>query len=270
MKTCTLGIVVFVLSGCGAPQSQPVAQPEPPKPAATPTAVPAPPPEPTATATPEAPPAEEPPPAKVEEPPPGSPREKLMRAHFKEAELIRSALISGNVAAANGPADALTSVEGLSKAERSSAAVKAIQSAAKRIRQSPDVPGAAAPFADLGVACGKCHRKGKGPKVELGAPPATDSGLKSRMQQHGWATERLWEGLYVPSDAAWKAGADLLAKNDSIPEEVLKKSGVHARSSAAQLKQLVATASDKKTPEDRAKLYASLLATCSACHAVTK
>ncbi len=271
MKTFTLGIAVFVLSGCGAPQSQPAAPTKEPEPVAPASAVPAPPPEPTASAAPEAPP-EATPPAKVEaaEPPPGSPRAKLMRAHFKEAELVRSALIAGNVAATTGPADVLTKLEGLGKAEQKSAQVKAMQAAAKRIRQSPDVPGAAAAFADLGVACGKCHRKGAGPKPETGEPPAADSSLKSRMRQHAWASERLWEGLYVPSDAAWNAGADLMGKNASFPEEVLKKSGVHARSNAEQLKQLVATAKDKKAPEDRATLYASLLATCAACHAVTK
>lgn len=271
MKTFTFAIAVFVLSGCGAPQSQPAAPTEEPKPAAPPSASQAPAPAPTPSATPEAPPA---PTASAsaapEEPPPGSPKEKLMRGHFKEAEQIRAALIRGKVAATAAPADALTNLDALSKNEQKSAPAKAMQTAAKSIRQSVDVPGAAAAFADLGVACGKCHRKGAGPKLQTGEPPKADSSLKSRMQQHAWATERLWEGLYVPSDAAWKTGAELLLKNATFPEEVLKKNGVHARSSAEQLKQLIDKAGEQKAPEDRAKLYASLLATCAACHAVSK
>lgn len=194
-----------------------------------------------------------------------------MRAHFKEAELIRNAVITGRLAAATSPADALTKMEGMGKLPAKSAPlIAAMKSAAKRIGTSPDIPATAAAIADVGVACGGCHKLGGGPKADASAAPAADATLKGRMRRHAWATERLWEGLYVPSDSAWKAGADLLAGADPFPEEILKSGGVHARSSAQELKSLVATANDQKKPEDRAKLYASLLATCSSCHMATR
>jgi hypothetical protein len=266
MKTRMAGIAVIALAGCGTPPAQP---------AEAPAATQAPPTAPTPT---EKPPATEQkaevapepaPTAKAEEPPPGSPREKLMRAHFKETEQIRTAIITGKLTAAVGPAKTLASME-VKEAmpAKGRTFVTAMQAAAKRIGESPDAASLAAATADLGVACGGCHRLGAGPKPKVDAAPAAGDTMKSRMVRHAWATERLWEGLYAPSDAAWTAGAGALS-SDPFPEEVLKKGGVHARSGAVRMKELVATAGAQKKPEDRAKLYASLLETCFGCHSAT-
>lgn len=126
--------------------------------------------------------------------------------------------------------------------------------------------GAAALVADIGLACGSCHRVAGGPKLTLGSPPpAADTSVKTRMKRHIWAVERLWEGVYAPSDASWKAGVDALA-GDQFPKEVLDKGGVHARSAATRFTTLVAGAGTKKKAEERGALYASLLGTCSSCH----
>ncbi|HEY0462667.1 MAG TPA: hypothetical protein VGC79_00590 [Polyangiaceae bacterium] len=85
------------------------------------------------------------------------------------------------------------------------------------------------------------------------------------MARHSWAVERLWEGLYVPSSAAWKSGAKAL-QEDPFPEEVLKRGGVYARSAAKDFRAVVAQAPAKETPRERAALYAGLLGTCASCH----
>lgn len=200
----------------------------------------------------------------------GTPRERLMRAHFKETAAIRTAVIRGALSDAVAPAAALAKMDGLGKVQASwKPAVDVLQDAARKIGQSPDIPGASAAVADIGVACGSCHKVAGGPKITIDAPPAVDATLQSRMRRHVWANDRLWEGIFVPSDKAWKAGADALA-GDPFPKEILDKGGVHARSAASQFKSLIATAGAKKKPEDRAKLYASLLETCSACHTATR
>ena len=89
--------------------------------------------------------------------------------------------------------------------------------------------------------------------------------MGDRMKRHMWATERLWEGIYGPSDEAWKAGAAAL-ELDPFPKKELSKGGVHALSSAARFSKHAKHVGDRKTGEQRAKLYASLLATCSPCH----
>jgi hypothetical protein len=85
------------------------------------------------------------------------------------------------------------------------------------------------------------------------------------MQRHAWATERLWEGLYVPSDEAWDAGAKALSAAP-FPSDVLKQGGTYARTAAADFARLVVKAPAKRTPLDRAGLYAELLLTCGSCH----
>jgi len=193
-----------------------------------------------------------------------------MRQHFKETTLIRTAVINGVLSDAAAPAEALSNTDGLGKIEPAwQSSVDVLQYAAKRIRRSSDIPGAAAAIADIGIACGACHKAAGGPNVKVDAPPAADATLASRMRRHVWATERLWEGIFVPSDASWKAGVAALS-GDSFPKEVLDKGDVHARAAADRFKSLVATAAGKKKPEERGQLYGTLLETCSACHLVTR
>jgi len=194
-----------------------------------------------------------------------------MRAHFKEAALIRAAVINGAIADAVGPADALSKNEGLGKIDPGwQSSIDVLEYAAKRIQHSSDIPAVATAVSDIGIACGACHKAAGGPKIKPDAAPATtDTSLTARMRRHVWATDRLWEGIFVPSDASWKAGAEALTA-DPFPKEVLDKGDVHARSAAARFKSLVPTIAAKKTPQERGQVYASLLETCSACHVATR
>jgi hypothetical protein len=267
-----IALTALAVFGCGSPtqpaatpaDTPPVASSEPaPETTTTPEAAPVA----TDTAeTQESAPAE---PKKTEEAP-GTPEQKLMRAHFSESEEIRQAIIDGNISATSKPAQALGNMKSLGKAKPGwKPAMSALQKAAQRFGQSPDLPSAAAAVADIGVACGRCHRSSNAVKLEIGSPPAEGKTIESRMKRHAWASNRLWEGLYAPSDAAWEAGAKALT-GDPFPKDVLKKGGVHARSAAATFKSLVGEAAAKRAPGDRAQLYASLLETCSACHMATR
>jgi hypothetical protein len=202
--------------------------------------------------------------------PSASPKERLMRSHFRETVLIRNAVIDGTPAKASAPALTLSQMDELGAVEPGwEPFVEKLQEAGRRIQMSPDTPGVAAATADIGVACGGCHRAAGGPTVKVDAPPAKGSTLQTRMARHAWATERLWEALYVPSDPSWKAGVEALV-DDPFPKEILEKGGVHGRSAAERFKTILSTAGAKKKVEDRAKVYASLLETCSACHVATR
>jgi len=260
-RTAALSALLLVACGNAAPPA-----PAAPTPSSAPSSEPAP--APTASAEAD---AAAPAPVASAKPAPaedtsGSPLERLMRAHFKETAAVRTAVINGKLAEAVAPADALAKMDGLGTPQASwKPSLEALSAASRRIAQSPDIPGAAAAIADIGVACGQCHKSAGGPKVKVDAPPAGDNSLAGRMQRHAWATDRLWEALYVPNDASWKAGVDALGA-DPFPKEVLDKGGVHARSAASRFKTLVASAGDKKKADDRAKVYAGLLETCSSCH----
>jgi hypothetical protein len=87
------------------------------------------------------------------------------------------------------------------------------------------------------------------------------------MARHAWATERLWEGLYVPSEKAWNGGAAVLAhETEPFPPDLLKKGGVHVRTAAQDFARLAQSTPAQKSPSDRAALYAQLLETCGVCH----
>lgn len=263
------------LGGCGGTEPAPAS---PPQPAATPPQSAAPP----ATKAAEAPLAKadvEPAPTakppvgqaagatpKADVPPPGSSTQRRMHAHFAHALSIRKAVIAGTPERAADPADALAKTENLDEVPASwRSAVQRMQEIAGRINNSTSAAQAAGATADLGVACGGCHQTQGGPKASSQPSPPEAGGLTERMQRHAWATERLWEGLTVPSSEAWNAGAKAL-KASPFPAEVLKQGGVHGRSAASDFAKLVVKAPTKKTVEERAGLYAELLVTCGGCH----
>jgi cytochrome c553 len=189
-----------------------------------------------------------------------------MREHFKDALLIRQAVIDGAPWNAIDPAYALAHLEDLNDLPPGwRDFVERMQQTAARIEGSTTATQAAGATADLGVSCGMCHQRRGGPTASSEPAPIAGTTLESRMERHVWATERLWEGLYVPSSDAWNAGAMALGV-DPFPVEVTKGGGVHARSAAEDFSKLAATASSKKTVSERAALYAELLVTCGGCH----
>ncbi len=248
-------VAIIGLVGCGgsAPPSETAASP-PSAPATTASAEPAP-----AEPKPDEPP-------KPDVPPAGAPVERVMKAHFTDALLIRQAVINGKPEEASKPATALTVIQNpdeLPNGWRSF--VERMQETARRISNSTSAAQTAAAAADLGVTCGMCHQRNGGPKASSEPAPAEGTTIESRMKRHVWATERLWEGLYVPSSDAWLAGAKALSAHP-FPDEVLKEGGVHARSAASDFTKIVVKAPTKKSSEERAALYADLLVTCGTCH----
>lgn len=204
--------------------------------------------------------------AKADVPPPGSSTSRLMQAHFTDALLIRKAVIAGTPEQAARPADALAKADILGDVPVSwRPFVERMQQLAGRINDSTNAAQAAAATADLGVTCGACHLQRGGPKASNAPAPPESTALVARMQRHVWATERLWEGLTVPSNEAWSAGAKALS-TAPFPAQLLKDGGVHSRSAANDFAKLVVKAPTKKTVEERAALYAELLVTCGGCH----
>jgi cytochrome c553 len=202
---------------------------------------------------------------KPDMPPPGSSLNRVMRAHFKDALLIRQAVIAGTPEKAANPATVLALIQNLDDLPPGwQKFVERMQQTAKRITDSTSSAQAAAATADLGVACGQCHSQQGGPAVSSEPPPVEGTSLEQRMKRHSWATDRLWEGLVVPSSEAWNAGSKALV-DSPFPQAVLQR-GVHARSAASDFKKLVVLAPAKKTIEERAALYAELLMTCGTCH----
>ncbi len=203
-------------------------------------------------------------------PAPGSPMDQFMRAHAKDAELIRRAIIKGEPQEAGKPADSLIHLLDEEQLPSSwNAPVERMLASTRRVKDSSDTAGAAAALADVGTSCGWCHQRLGGPSPSFSEAPEDDGSLAARMRRHVWATERLWEGLYAPSSRAWKAGAQVL-KNASFPKEVLDKGGVYAKSAAKEFGKVAVRIPKVHRSTDRAAVYAELLGTCASCHQAIK
>jgi len=252
--------VVAGLTACGAP-SRPPASAE-----TAPASVAPPRPEPSAHTT-EPTPQRKP---RPDVPPSGSSITRIMQAHFNDALLIRQAVIAGSPEDAVDPAYVLTHIQDLDQLPDGwRVFVERMQGVAGRIQNSTTSSLAAAATADLGVSCGMCHQRHGGPTASDEPAPAPGTSIERRMARHVWATERLWEGLIVPSSDAWTAGARALGA-DPFPSDVLNDGGVYARSAASDFAKLAANAPAQKTAEQRAALYAELLVTCGTCHRAMK
>jgi cytochrome c556 len=189
----------------------------------------------------------------------------VMKIHFQESVLIRRAIMDGDIDGAIAPAREIAgweAVDDLPDPWRTR--IGEMQHAAGRIRNSPDLPEAAAAVADIGKSCAGCHLEMGGPSFDVPTMPASDS-LVERMKRHVWSSERLWEGLVGPSDAAWKAGAEALALAP-LPTKALAPGGVHAKSLSGRFAMLAKQAAAADDLEARATTYGSLLATCAPCH----
>lgn len=247
--------------GCSEPAAQPAAHPAPPPPAPTVSPAPAPAP-PAATIAPDT----HTGPSGHTAPQAGTLLQRLMKSHFEQVAHIRAEVIAGNVDGAIEPARVIVEMQGVDTLPvewRSS--VRELQAAAARMRESPDLAEAAAATADIGMTCGGCHVVNGGPSIEVAKAPGANTTVAERMTRHLWASERLWEGLYGPSDAAWIAGAKAMAEG-TLDKAALQPGGVQAKSLGDVLVSLGKRAQTTTDGERRAQIYASVLATCAPCH----
>jgi hypothetical protein len=267
-------VASVILAGCAA-GAVPPADPSPPPPAATTEPAPVTSAEPSAEPSAAAPtppaPEREPtgatPMSDADMPPPGSPAARWMREHFSQTVAIRNAVVSGHLERAVNPAAELTQmagVDGMPKQWKISG--DQLRDAANRMREAGNIQDAAAATADIGRACGHCHStSGRGPKITVSEPPPAETSTLSRMKRHKWGAERLWEGIYGPSEAAWVAGSKAL-ENDPFDAKLLEPGGVHARSAASDFRRFAKELPNAKTNEARGRAFAQLTSTCAPCH----
>lgn len=145
-----------------------------------------------------------------------------------------------------------------------------IQEAARIAAQAREIGPAATAIAAIARDCGACHEAhGRRPARARADTPPTAPGSETvpdRMRRHAWAIDELWQGLVLPSDAAWQAGAEAMASGspDFAPGESSDETFALL---LAELRALGAQAREATSAADRAEGYAALLARCAGCHA---
>jgi hypothetical protein len=145
-----------------------------------------------------------------------------------------------------------------------------IQEAARLAAEAQTLERAASGVAAIAQDCGGCHvALGGGPHVV--GPSSTRTATRgetmpARMHRHAWAIDQLWEGLVVPSDRAWTAGAKALADGSSRLAAG-ESSDAEFIDLLEEVRTLASGAVDSTSSAQRTQTYAALLARCGGCHA---
>lgn len=185
-----------------------------------------------------------------------------MWIHFDQALELQLALVRGDLGRARDLAGQLgetREVEGIPAG--SEVFLRAVREHAATVESSRDPTGAANGAARLAGACGACHEEYDVGPIFDAAPAPPDPGA-NHMLEHVWGLDRLWEGLVVPSDERWQAGARILADHE-VPMELLTPGTSQL---GLELKALGLEASADRDLEARIRRLAEVLRTCTSCH----
>jgi hypothetical protein len=147
--------------------------------------------------------------------------------------------------------------------------VSAIRTAAADVTTASDTISAARSFATLGERCADCHvaANAREERILVGWS-ATTIRVESRMNDHHWASGRLWDGLVGAADKTWLAGAEALER---APLTIVAEGEAPGRElgiadDVAKVRLLARRAQTARTNHERAEIYGEVLSTCVSCH----
>ena len=183
-----------------------------------------------------------------------------MLSHYAGTTAMRRALVAGKLSEYQTAAGAVardewspgSSAEELELTQRVRLAATAAQAA-------PSLVEAALALGAMGDVCASCHLDAVAAEFPL-APEEPLEASNPSMLDHAIASDRLWAGVMLPSDESWASGISLLLDDPGLadlPSEVTPAErqlrGLAQRGQAAE-------------PEQRGRLLADMLVTCSGCH----
>lgn len=193
-----------------------------------------------------------------------------MADHYVIATYARDCVIAGDIEALREPLQTLADYEYPSVAPGGwLRGIAELQEAARLTARADSIEVAAAGVATMGRICGDCHQSGGQGPVPAPAPPrlgydGEPDSLAQRMFRHMVGAQQLWEGLTIPSTAAWQAGAYAIGHAPEPADRALPSGFVNA---LAEVRALGTRGADLQHASERADLYGLLLTTCSDCHA---
>ena len=181
-----------------------------------------------------------------------------MQDHWTAAESLQTALARGDLTAARHAADAIAEVDQIAGLSWDAGPyMMRVRREAQAIATADHFQDAVDATGRLAMACGACHaRTEEGPRLPgATTAPAEDGNTETHMLRHTWAMDRMWEGMVVPSEERWRAGARLLG----LPAEVTLY--------AARVHEMGRQALEDGTQEARANRFSRILSDCANCHA---
>lgn len=189
-----------------------------------------------------------------------------MEHHFEHSLRARDALVRGDVSGARRAARELARAE--AEPRLRGAHLDAMRTAARAVASSAELDATALAFGEVALACGTCHRA-MGVAIEQPEPPRPrGDDPRARMQQHLWAADRLWEGLALPDERRFAAGAAALAEAPLHPATGATAQTVapEVRAIADRVRELAREGRAASDGATRARAYGAVLGTCADCH----
>jgi hypothetical protein len=184
----------------------------------------------------------------------------FMLTHYADTVAMRRALVSGGLQEFRAAAAAVAADPWTPRLRGDyRAPLEAVHSAARAAQQAPTVLAGTAALAKLGEQCASCHLRFGGPGSPV-APEQMAQTADPSMIAHAAATERLWEGLVLPSDTSWSSGMDVLLDAPKLDSDVADVAA------AARHLQALARKGKSAAVEERGPIFASVLTTCAGCH----
>ncbi|MEM6929316.1 MAG: hypothetical protein AAF602_20425 [Myxococcota bacterium] len=185
----------------------------------------------------------------------------------QRADAARLAVIAGHAGSARGHlarlADHGFELQRVDKSLRPFA--ESLVQAARSGADATDLVALGQAAARVGQACGACHdHSGRGPEFAA-ADVAAGADVIAHMARHQWGVDSLWEGLVVPRDADWQAGATAFFE---VPVDAEHHASIPVEftSLATRVHDLGTEALAVVDPSSRAEVYGQLIGTCGACH----
>lgn len=196
-----------------------------------------------------------------------SPAALPMQQHWEAGNALQHAMVRGDLTAARRAAGRIAEVEEIPGLTWDAGMYLArMRAEAILVQSARTFDAAAVSTGRMGAACGACHaRGGVGPRFPGTAPEPTveEDDPDFHMIRHGWAVDRMWEGLVVPSGERWQAGAHLLG------DHPLSVAGVSPEIAlmAARVHEMAKQAEGDETQDERAERFGRIISDCAGCHA---
>jgi mono/diheme cytochrome c family protein len=197
-----------------------------------------------------------------------------MHGHLDQISTIKAAVIAGKLEDTREPASWLATHE---EPEEVPGAwlpyVEQMRHYAVMAAAAENLLTAAAAVSEIGRTCGDCHRA-SGFRVAFGydeRPPQDVQNVRTQMQRHLWAADRMWDGLVGPSDVAWKRGTDILAEVQLEASDVTDSDDQQApvTNLLRRVRSFGEIGSQATSVELRSGLYGEFLSLCATCHGLT-
>jgi cytochrome c553 len=183
-----------------------------------------------------------------------------MLTHYADTVGMRKALVGGKLADYHSAAAAVAKDEWTPRLRGDYRPyLEAVRAAAHAGESASSPVSAAAELGKIGEACAACHVKFGGPGSPV-APEQLTEGTDPSMVAHAVATDRLWEGLILPSDLSWASGIEVLMDAPKLDSDV-----ADVAAAAHHLRDLARQGKSAEVGQ-RGQIFASVITTCAGCH----